>query len=71
LEFRASPALSTTADVVMEDSMHNMAAIASSSVTSFLNINLACATRGENRTVRMRQDESQETYLKGGKVHWR
>jgi hypothetical protein len=43
-ECRASPIVSTIGDVVMEDSMHSMAAMASSCTTSFLNINLACAT---------------------------
>lgn len=48
-ECRAFPAVSTIADVVMEDSMHNMAVIASSFVTSFLNISLACATAEKTR----------------------
>jgi hypothetical protein len=42
-ECRASPVPSIFADVVMDDSMHNTAAIASSCLTSFLNISLACA----------------------------
>lgn len=35
--------LSTIAEVVIDDSMHKMAVIASNLVTSFLNISLACA----------------------------
>lgn len=42
-ECRAFPTLSTMAEVVMDDSMHKMAVIASNRVTSFLNISLACA----------------------------
>ena len=42
-ECRAFPTLSTIAEVVMDDSMHKIAVIASTQVTSFLNINLACA----------------------------
>ena len=44
LECRAFPTLSTMAEVVMNDSMQRMAVMASSLVTSFLNISLACAT---------------------------
>ena len=43
LECRAFPTLSTMAEVVMDDSMQRMAVMASSLVTSFLNISLACA----------------------------
>lgn len=42
-ECRALPTLSTMAEVVMDDSMHKMAVMASNRVTSFLNISLACA----------------------------
>lgn len=42
-ECRAFPTLSTMAEVVMDDSMHKMAVMASNRVTSFLNISLACA----------------------------
>ena len=42
-ECRAFPTLSTIAEIVMDDSMHKMAVIASNRVTSFLNISLACA----------------------------
>lgn len=42
-ECRAFPTLSTIAEVVMDDSMHKMAVMASSLVTSFRNISLACA----------------------------
>lgn len=42
-ECRAFPTLSTIAEVVIDDSMHRMAVTASKQVTSFLNINLACA----------------------------
>lgn len=42
-ECRAFPTLSTIAEVVMDDSMHKMAVMASNLVTSFRNINLACA----------------------------
>lgn len=41
LECRAFPMQSTIAEVVMEDSMHKTAVMASSRVTSFLNISLA------------------------------
>lgn len=44
LECKAFPTLSTMADVVIDDSMHKIAAIASRRVTSFLNMSLACAT---------------------------
>lgn len=43
MECRAFPTLSTIANVVIDDSIHKMAAIASNPVTSFLNISLACA----------------------------
>ena len=43
LECKAFPMLSTMADVVIDDSMQ--AAIASSLVTSFLNMSLACAAK--------------------------
>ena len=43
MECRAFPTLSTMAEVVMDDSMQRMAVMASSLVTSFLNISLACA----------------------------
>ena len=42
-ECRAFPRLSTMAEVVMDDSTHKMAVMASNLVTSFLNISLACA----------------------------
>lgn len=45
LECRAFPTLSTMAEVVMDDSMHKIAIIASNLLTSFLNISLACAAR--------------------------
>ena len=48
-ECRAFPAISTIGDVVMEDSMHNMAAMTSSCVTSLLHINLACAAADKNK----------------------
>jgi len=40
---RAFPTLSTIAEVVIDDSIHKMAVMASSRVTSFRNISLACA----------------------------
>lgn len=43
LEWSAFPTESTIAEVVMDDSMQRIAAMASNLVTSFLNINLACA----------------------------
>lgn len=43
LECKAFPTLSTKAEVVMDDSMHKIAVMASSRVTSFLNIRRACA----------------------------
>lgn len=48
LECSTFPALSTIAEVVMDDSMHNIAVIASNRVTSFLNISLACAINIDN-----------------------
>lgn len=49
-ECREFPILSTMAEVVMDDSMHKIAIMASNRVTSFLNISLACAAtlRGSN-----------------------
>lgn len=43
LECNAFPTLSTIAEVVIDDSMHRIAVMASNRVTSFLNISLACA----------------------------
>ena len=43
LECRAFSTLSTMVEVVMDDSMQRMAVMASSLVTSFLNISPACA----------------------------
>jgi hypothetical protein len=42
-ECREFPTLSTMADVVIDDSIHKIAIMASIRVTSFLNISLACA----------------------------
>lgn len=53
LECRAFPTLSIMADVVIEDSIHRIAAIASSRVTTFLNISLACA--GKKAKMRITQ----------------
>ena len=49
LECRAFPMLSTIAEVVIDDSMHKMAVMASNRVTSFLNISLACARSVEQK----------------------
>lgn len=43
--------LSTIADVVIDDSMHKMAVIASNRVTSFLNISLACAANRKKNEI--------------------
>lgn len=43
LECKAFPTVSTIAEVVMDDSTHKMAVMASNCVTLSLNISLACA----------------------------
>lgn len=45
LECSTLPTQSTIAEVVMDDSMRRMAATASSRVTSFLNMSIACAEK--------------------------
>jgi len=51
----------------MEDSMHNMAAMASSCLTSFLNISLACAAADKINGKNKGMKGSRIAIVKGGK----
>lgn len=61
-ECRALPTLSLVAVVVMEDSMHKTAAMASNRVTSFLNISLACAAILRNQIFIKENRKQRMTY---------
>jgi hypothetical protein len=59
--------MSTIGDVVMDDSMHNMAAMTSSCSTSFLNISLACAAADKINSKNKGMKGSRIAIVKGGK----
>jgi hypothetical protein len=59
--------MSTIGDVVMEDSMHNMAAMASSCLTSFLNISRACAAANKMKSKSKGMKGSRIAIVEGGK----